>query len=441
MVFLCSFASCNNSAKDIKPPNEKVKNENMLVRTLVYTELIPISEIMSASYDYLRNSLIDGLKNKISDTQSSLQDMSDTDLSWAAIMYKFIIDSGIKNAEQLKSMTIEDCKNALILENATNTNYPANYYQSRSLSENLNTAYQWWFQKDPSTKAIIDNLNNVSENNPKHGLKDNRDIGMDVLRIVKADEDFTYLGVSHYMVSDGHFKLCLSGSNDLRSWTYIADIGDRAHQGDIEKWNGGYIVANEQDVLQGSNNIQVRFFPSYEDLKKNNPAYDKSIQRTLAPSAEGTPDIRKIEGESASSSYLLIGFHYYEDKIKDQLAFGILKNFSEWKAWKDVISNYNIQKMGYAGNIGGREYFNYSNSNYGLQEAQITSGDWGAWRVLFGNGIFYYSLHPVTSLSSISFANPGISCVGTNTFAVTYFMHAAGNDPQETGELIYNINF
>lgn len=435
------FINCGRGSDNLPTTVEKIRNENMLVKTLLYTEGFPISKIISSTYVDLRNFVISNLKETISQSESSLQNFNDSDLCWTVIMLRFIVESGIRNEEQLRNMTLDDCKKVLIQENTKNTSYSSNYYESKSIAENIIIAYEWWFKKNSSIRILIDKLNNIAENDPIHKLKDNRNISMDVLRIVKANEDFVYLGVSHYMVSDGEFKLSLSGSNDLKNWTFISDIGNRAHQGDIEKWGDGYLIVNEQDLVQGSNNIQVRFFSSYKDLKNNNPSYDKSIKRTFAPSAEGTPDIRRIEGKSPAESYILIGFHYYEDMIKDQLAFGILKNFNEWKAWKDIISNHNIAQMDFDGNIGGRDYFNYSNSTYVLQEAQINRGDWGAWRLLIGNGIFYHTLQPVTFHNSTSFANPGILSIGQNRLAVTCFMHGAGNKPEETGELLYCIDF
>lgn len=438
---LCLFVNCERSINESQTPIEINRNENLLIKVLLHTDEMPISIINSSSYVDLRNTVINNIKETISQSESSLQNLNDSDLSWVTIMLKFLVESEIRNKSQLRDMTLNECKDVVILENAKNTSYSSSYYESKSLIENLNTAYQWWFKKNPSISTLINNLNNVARNNPIHNLKDDRNMGMDVLRIVKANEkDFIFLGISHYMVKNNEFRLSLSGSNDLRNWTFISDMGVRAHQGDIEKWGDGYLIVNEQDIVQGSNNIQVRFFSSYEDLKNNKPSYDKSIERTFALSAEGTPDIRKIEGESPEKSHILIGFHYYEDMIKDQLAFGILKNFNEWKAWKDPIANYNIKQMGLEGNIGGRDYFNYLNSTYVLQEAQISRGDWGGWRLLIGNGFFYHILQPVTSLRSMSFANPGILSLGEGKFVVTSFMHSAGNAAEETGELIYHID-
>lgn len=234
--------------------------------------------------------------------------------------------------------------------------------------------------------------------------------------------------------------LRLAGSNDLKVWNYITDLGDRSHQGDIKKWGNGYLVANEQDPVEGSNNMRIRFFSSYANLIANQAENDMSIPHTFSSLAEGTPDIRTIIGDDPATSHIVIGFHYYDNGVHDQNAIGILYHFSNWRAWKDVISNYNIQFMGYNGNIGGRSSFS-SNGNYVLQEAQITSNDWSSWRFLLGDGAFYYTLHPITPKGSTSFANPGIAPIGSDKFVVTSFMPTEGNQSGERGDLLYVVDF
>ena len=422
------------------PPKNLVANENILAKTLLYTEWSTVSAIMSMTRSEMRNTLITDLVSKCKNPLASLQAISDYDLAWSSLMYKFLLDSGTKSASDLQAMSLDDFRNTVISLNAAHTNYSVSKLQNYGNNLNLNIAYSWWFYQNSATKLMIEKFNNVRGSAPSFDKKDSRGSGMDVLRIVKADEDYTYLGISHSMVSDGHFKLYLAGSNDLLTWTFISEMGDRAHQGDIEKWGKGYLVANEQDVVQGSNNIQIRYYASYSDLIVNNPSFSKSLPQTFSTLAEGTPDIRKVEGDSPASSYLLIGYHFYDHGIRDQQAFGILHNFTEWRTWIDEISNYNIQEMGYLGNIGARSGFIHS-GDYVLQEAQITSGDWSSWRLLFGNGAFYYTLHPATPLGSISFANPGIAQVnGVNSFAVTSFLPSQGNQSGEPGELLYKID-
>jgi hypothetical protein len=250
---------CSKEKVTILPKATLVKNENILAKTLLHTEWSTVPAIMSMPYADLRNSLISDIKDKCNDPLTSLQSMSDYDLSWGALMYKFLFDAGIRSAHQLLALSLDDYRNTIIDLNAPKTSLTVSQLQAKSNARNLNIAYNWWFYQNSSTKLKIDKFNNIATSHPSFDKKDNRGVVMDILRIVKADEVYTYLGVYHAMVSDGHFKLYLAGSNDLSAWTYITELGDRAHQGDIEKWGTGYLVANEQYPTQGSNNIQIRY--------------------------------------------------------------------------------------------------------------------------------------------------------------------------------------
>ena len=441
-ILLSMFSCCSGSEVDEATTTKPKKNNpHIIASTILYTNWIPISNLASSSSVDLRFSLIDKLSALVKDTPAELDSLDDDNLSWSIILYKFLEDAKIKTTEQLLNTSLDDALKIIIAENARNTEKTESFFQSLDIKNNLHEAYEWWFRDSPKTKNIIENLNNITDSNPIYNLRDNKNNGMDVLRIIKADEEYKYLGVYHQLQSNtSNFKLYLAGSNDLEDWIQITELGERSHQGDIEKWNNGYIVANEQDIEHGSNNIRVRYYKSYSDLVINNAKNDLTIERKFAPTAEGTPDIRKITGNTPEDSHIVIGFHYYENITKDQLAFGVLKNFSEWSAWKDVISNYNINKMGYKGNIGGRKTFDYYGINF-IQEAQITSNDWGGWRLLYGNGAFYYTLNPSTELHSTSFANPGVAKMGDNEFVVTSYMHSDGNHKDERQELLYKVKF
>jgi hypothetical protein len=417
-------------------------NENILAKTLLHTKWATVESIMSMAYNDLRNTVISNLDSKCNNPLAGLQAMTDEYLSWASIMHKFLLDGNYRTNSQLQNMSIDDFRNTLIALNGSNTNYTVSQLQGFSNEKNLNIAYSWWFYRMGSTtKAKIDALKNISGSSPKKfDTKDNLSIGMECLKVVKADETYTYLGVYHSQVSSGRFKLYLAGSNDLLNWTYITELGDRSHQGDIKKWGTGYLLANEQDPTSGSNNVRVRYYSSYSNLIANNASNSIVLSRNFSSSAEGTPDIREVIGSTPGSSHIVIGFHYYDNNVRDQVAIGILYHFTNWRAWKDEISNYNIQQMGFNGNFGGRSGFTH-NGDFMLQEAQITSNDWSSWRMLFGDGAFYYNVNPVTPLGSVSFANPGVAATGTNSFAVTSYMPTEGNKEGERGELIYKTSF
>ncbi|MGQ7867852.1 hypothetical protein [Sunxiuqinia sp. sy24] len=439
-VFFLGFVGCSKQNDDRLPEQTPLENENILAKTLLYTEWASAPTVMSMDYIDMRTTLISSLDNRCGDALSFLQGKDDVDLCWGAMMHKFLFEANIFSAQQLADMTLEDYRTSIVDLNAAKTVFPISELQKKSSIRNLSIAYGWWFFQNISTRQKIEKLNNVESTQPSFDMNDDNGRVMDVLRIVKADESYIYLGVYHAMANTNQFILYLAGSDDLRNWTNITELGDRSHQGDIKKWGDGYLIANEQDPIEVSNNIRVRYFASYADLVENKPSNDKTISQTFSNLAEGTPDIRKVEGSSPGSSHILIGYHYYDNGIRDQQAFGILHNFSEWRTWKDEVSNLTIQEMGYTGNIGGRSAFNHG-GNYVLQEAQITSGDWSSWRLLFGNGAFYYTLQPQTLLGSTSFANPGITSVGADKFVVTSFLPTEGNASGEIGELLYTVQF
>jgi len=416
-------------------------NEDILVKALLYAKWLPVPDIANRNYSELRNLIIDQLNQKCNESIIYIDGLNDSDLVWRGVLsYKFLLDAGLFTAIELKSRSFAQNLKSIIKENKLHTDYSMNQIEQFTVQENLNLAYSWWFVQNPSTKNILDKLNNISYSNPIFALKDNRNYSMDCLRIIKSDETYTYLGVYHHAVGSNYFKLYLAGSNDLKSWIYINDLGDRSHQGDLKKWGNGYLLANEQDQEMGSNNIRIRYYSSYEDLITNKASHDKSIPRNFSEYAEGTPDIRFIHGSTPAQSHIVIGFHYYHKGIRDQQAIGILSNFDMWKAWKDEISNSNITAMGYQGNIGARYSFAYS-GDFVLNEAQIKRNDWSSWRLLFGDGAFYCTLNPISPLGSISFANPGISPIGADQFVITGFMPTEGNKKEETGELRYVVQF
>jgi hypothetical protein len=339
-------------------------------------------------------------------------------------------------------MSLDDFRNTLITINSEHTDFSVTQLLAFDTAKNLYIAHEWWLKRaDSDQKQKSDALNKVAGSTlVRFDSKDNRGVNMDGLSIIKAGEEYTYLAVYHALATGSQFKLYLAGSNDLIVWTYLAELGDRSHQGDIKKWGNGYVVANEQDPVSGSNTIRVRYYTSYTQLLANNHSNSIVLPRNFSNSAEGTPDIRTIAGTSPDSSHIFIGFHYYNRNIQDQIAFGILKNFTSWRAWKDELSNYNIQQMGFNGNFGDRCSFSH-NGDYILQEAQLKSNDWSSWRILLGNGAFYTVLSPVTPKGSVSFANPSITDIGSGNFIVSSFMPTEGNQSGERGELIYKVNF
>jgi hypothetical protein len=411
-------------------------SKNVLVKTFLLNKWISIPEIYEMTYKELRHTMIFELQKRSSILQDNLQELSDNDLASASLMYRFLENSKLKSLDQLKIMTLSGLREAIILDNAEHTKQSIPTLEKLSNNDNLYIAYSYWLPI--SYASVINNLIHVDAHEAHFKLKDNNKQSTEVLRIVKVDEtDFKYLGVYHTMVSENHFRLSLGGSNDLKSWTFISSLGDRSHQGDIKKWGSGYLLVNEEDKTEGTNNIRVRFYASYNDLCKNIHQKSISLPRYFSKYAEGTPDIREVIGGSPDDSYLLIGFHYFNNGDVDYQAMGVLKNFKHWKAWKDDISNRNIIKMGFHGNIGARSGFTHSGNSYVLQEAQIEKYDFSKWRLLIGDGAFYTQLNLQTPNGSKSFANSGITKIDDEKFVVTSFLPSEGNQRQESGQLLY----
>lgn len=230
----------------------------------------------------------------------------------------------------------------------------------------------------------------------------------------------------------------MAGSNDLFNWNHIIELDYDAHQGDIVKWNQGYLIAYEEDKTQGSNNIALRYYDDYQDLISNYTSYTKSINTSLHSfGVEGTPDIRNVSGSSPQNGNIQIGFHYYDGDV-DRLAMGVLKNGDYWKAWKDALSEYNFREMNFKGNIGSRKSFQYGNTDLLLQEARLIKGDWSTWKIMLGLNVFYTEVLISTPAGSTSFANPSIIQTENNKYAITLFLPTEGNATSENnGGVIY----
>ena len=70
-------------------------------------------------------------------------------------------------------------------------------------------------------------------------------------------------------------------------------------------------------------------------------------------------------------------------------------------------------------------------------EAQLEKQDFSKWRLLIGDCAFYTQLNLKTPKGATSFANPGITKIGEEEFAITTFLPSEGNSYQERGELLF----
>lgn len=401
------------------------KNENLLAKSILLNQWETPAALYDLNREQMRNTLIATLAQKTAETKTSLEDLKDDELAYTSLLYRFLKDAKFKSPGELQATTTATLREAVIALNVLHSNHKPSELQAFDAAQNLRIAYAWWLPQ--KNAELAEKLGNFKTSEEIFALKDNQGKGMDVLRIVKADEaEYTYLGVYHIMVAENQFNLFLAGSNDLKNWVRLATLGERAHQGDIEKWGDGYIVANEQDEKKGHNNIQVRYYPTFKELTNNEPSAALSIPHQFSYLFEGTPDIRHISGTTPEQSRIYIGFHYFTMKRVDKQAFGVLNNFKDFKSWKDDLVNDNITALGYKGNIGARASFICNKEEYVLLEAQTERNNWDGWRLLLGDGGYYSRLDLLTRKESLSFANPGIANVGDGTYCVTSFLPAEG---------------
>ena len=78
----------------------------------------------------------------------------------------------------------------------------------------------------------------------------------------------------------------------------------------------------------------MRFYADFDSRCEADFAAEYDIQRSLGPTAEGTPsfDSVKLGSNQLSQSEIELRFHYYKDAKVDRLAVGRLVDFRSWQA-------------------------------------------------------------------------------------------------------------
>jgi hypothetical protein len=105
--------------------------------------------------------------------------------------------------------------------------------------------------------------------------------------------------------------------------------------------------------------------------------------RTLAPTAEGTPDLRRVRLRGGpGDSTIELGFHRYADADVDREALGTLEDFSRWRTRARPALDSALSARRLRGNFGDRDTFALDGAGYELVEAQGRKGDFGSWRLL-----------------------------------------------------------
>ena len=428
-----------NETTDLK------SEKDLLISILIHSKWSDFNSIIKLSTADLRAILISELNIRTNENINILSSNTNIELSTFCLIYTFLKTAAVRTESKLQEMFLIDLRNTLIIENEKHLNKNINTLQALTTKKLVQLGYSWYL---PKTYNNFINFNfsqrSTKPSRSKFKLKDDLRRRMNVIKIVKTNEicphKYPYLGLYHVRVSEDNFNLQLAGSNDLFNWNFITEIDKNAHQGDIVKWNDGYLVAYEEDKIQGANNIALKYYTDYDSLISNHSTYDKHLNTSIHRfGVEGTPDIRNFSGESPTNGNIQIGFHYYDGTI-DKLAMGVLQNGETWTTWKDTLSEINLRDMNFKGNIGSRKGFQYQDELLTLQEARLVKGDWSTWKIMLGLNGYYTEVLISTPKGSKSFANPSITEIDTNKYAISLFLPTEGNHFRENNGGVIFLN-
>ena len=428
-----------NETTDLK------SEKDLLISILIHSKWSDFNSIIKLSTADLRAILISELNIRTNENINILSSNTNIELSTFCLIYTFLKTAAVRTESKLQEMFLIDLRNTLIIENEKHLNKNINTLQALTTKKLVQLGYSWYL---PKTYNNFINFNfsqrSTKPSRSKFKLKDDLRRRMNVIKIVKTNEScphkYPYLGLYHVRVSEDNFNLQLAGSNDLFNWNFITEIDKNAHQGDIIKWNDGYLVAYEEDKIQGANNIALKYYTDYDSLISNHSTYDKHLNTSIHRfGVEGTPDIRNFSGESPTNGNIQIGFHYYDGTI-DKLAMGVLQNGETWTTWKDTLSEINLRDMNFKGNIGSRKGFQYQDELLTLQEARLVKGDWSTWKIMLGLNGYYTEVLISTPKGSKSFANPSITEIDTNKYAISLFLPTEGNHFRENNGGVIFLN-
>ncbi|GAA4629320.1 hypothetical protein GCM10023196_049590 [Actinoallomurus vinaceus] len=303
---------------------------------------------------------------------------------------------------------------------------------------------------DPTRAQLRTIVENVTQADGKrYALHDDAGHTMDTVKVIQ-DNTGGYLAVSHFMFTDGHFRVNLATSSDLLTWHWVRELagsntGPASQPTIAQASNGGFVLAWEQENPGGGNNhLAFRYFASRTDLLAGKVSRSYDAPRQLSSCAEGTPNLYSIKlSPDIDHSTIDVGGHYWWNCDRDRQQRGTLTNFGSWTTSAQPNFDNALLYWGVGGNIGDRDQTVFLGYSFGLIEGQYTKGDFGSWRVF----LYDYQTGNAdrttiqTDGGSTAFANPTLTALktpsGQRAMLVTLFVPSEGAAPGESGELLY----
>ena len=284
-------------------------------------------------------------------------------------------------------------------------------------------------------------------------VRDDLGRSLDGLEVIEAPTGLgvpgRFIGVYHSSI-DGVFVSQVATSDDLRRWTHRGDLDAHASQASLVALpDGGFLVAAERDTPDAqyvsTSNIVVRHYASWAALAAGTSSAQANLPRTLAATAEGTPELRVLAwGGTPADSQIQISFHYLKDIQVDRQAGGLLTNFdaTSWAPQPTPLVNELFVALGTRGNLGDRADVLYEGRRFAVLEAQSVRGDFATWRwYLYDrdrNEARLLALHGPAG--SFALGNPAVrtfeDAAGATTLFVSGYAFSEGAPFGEAGQFI-----
>jgi hypothetical protein len=296
-----------------------------------------------------------------------------------------------------------------------------------------------------TVRARIENVDGAAAY--EFDAHDNGAHGLDGLKAVPFGDVF--VGVYHSSVN-GSFYEHLGYSNDLLHWHFRCDLDANASQAAITRLpDNSWLVAYEHAVPadHGWINLRFRWYADDYALLTCSPTRQYDAPRTLARTAEGTPNFYSVKWHgSLATSSVEMGLHYLNDSAHvDREASATLTDFRSVSARRTPRYDTLFDDLGYVGNHGDRDAFTFEGHPYVIWEAQREPFAFGTWRTFLYSAATRraYELAMRTPGHSEAFGNPSVSSVtvgGHPYLFVSQFVFGEAAAPGEAGELLYLID-
>jgi hypothetical protein len=301
-------------------------------------------------------------------------------------------------------------------------------------------------ERTPTRSALLRRVGTVvadvtGADGSRYDAKDDSGANLEGLKVLATDEPGRpkYLGIYHHRVGR-RFVVAIARSEDLRTWRRVRTLERDASQPTARRLaDGSWLTAWEQEPR---NHVRLRHAATLRDLLAGR--FDASFDAplTLAPTAEGTPDIRSVRvGDGIHDSTIEVGFHYYRAGDVDREAVATLTDFRRWSSSRRPDLDRALRAQGLRGNYGDRDTFTWAGTRFEIVEGQRRKGDWGSWRTALrdlGTGETV-PLRMRTRYGQTSFGNPTVSVLpgprGGTVLFTTAFVFDEGA-PRGAGELL-----